>query len=97
MSPTILQTGTFAQWLHDLRDHQGKAAIMRRIKRAEMGNLGDIKTVGGGVSEMRIKVGPGYRVYFIHRGHVVIILLCGGDKSTQARDIERAKNLAQEV
>ena len=90
----ILRTKEFALWLNDLRDRQGRAKIMARIDRLEEGNPGKTRSVGAGVVEMKIDYGPGYRVYFIQRGGVVIVLLCGGDKSGQEKDIQRAKALA---
>jgi len=78
-----------------LRDARAKAAVARRIARLRDGNPGDAKSIGEGVSEMRIDYGPGYRVYFTRRGAVVVLLLCGGDKSTQAKDIAKAKELAR--
>jgi putative addiction module killer protein len=81
-------------WLNSLRDRQGRAKIMARIDRLEEGNPGKTRSVGAGVVEMKIDFGPGYRVYFIQRGEVVIVLLCGGDKSDQEKDIQRAKALA---
>lgn len=92
----VRQTENFSAWLKDLRDLPGKAKIMARIQRLEDGNPGDVAPVGDGVSEMRIHFGPGYRVYFVNRGGELIVLLCGGDKSSQGRDIEAAKKLAQE-
>lgn len=92
----VRQTETFSAWLKDLRDLRGKAKIVARIQRLEDGNPGDVAPVGDGVSEMRIHFGPGYRVYFVNRGGELIVLLCGGDKSSQARDIEAAKKLARE-
>ncbi|HZW15503.1 MAG TPA: type II toxin-antitoxin system RelE/ParE family toxin [Brevundimonas sp.] len=80
-----------------LRDRTARAIIARRIDRVASGNLGDVKAVGDGVSELRVDHGPGYRVYFVRRGQSVIVLLCGGDKSSQAKDILRAKALAQEI
>ncbi|NMG42410.1 type II toxin-antitoxin system RelE/ParE family toxin [Aromatoleum toluvorans] len=94
---SIQQTDTFAKWLSGLRDARAKARIVARLRMAGNGNLGDVKSVGNGVSEMRIDVGPGYRVYYTRRGEIVIVLLVGGDKSSQARDIQRAQKLAQEV
>ena len=94
--PMVRQTETFSAWLKDLRDLRGKAKIVARIQRLEDGNPGDVAPVGDGVSEMRIHFGPGYRVYFVNRGSELIVLLCGGDKSSQARDIEAAKKLARE-
>ena len=94
---TVLTTEVFDTWLSGLRDARGKARIAARIRRAEEGNLGDVAPVGEGVSEMRIHVGPGYRVYFIQRGLELIILLAGGDKSTQSQDIKAAQELAEQV
>ncbi|MDP2901786.1 MAG: type II toxin-antitoxin system RelE/ParE family toxin [Methylovulum sp.] len=97
MNYIIQQTESFAKWHSALRDQRAKAAIYRRIDRAEAGNLGDVKTVGDGVSELRIDVGAGYRVYFTLRGGIMVILLAGGDKSTQQADIQRAIKLAKEI
>ncbi|MCP1517777.1 type II toxin-antitoxin system RelE/ParE family toxin [Pseudomonas sp. GT1P32] len=97
MNYLIQQTTNFAQWHASIRDLRAKVAIARRIDRASAGNLGDIKPVGDGVSEMRVDVGAGYRVYFTMRNNVVIVLLAGGDKSSQTADIKRAKKLAKEV
>lgn len=88
---TILRTGEFDAWLDGLADERAKARIAVRILSAEKGNFGDCAPVGNGISEMRVHYGPGYRVYFARRGTVIYLLLCGGDKSTQARDIKRAK------
>lgn len=93
----IIQTAAFEEWLDGLRDRQGAKTIAKRIVRMQSGLLGDIEPVGEGVSEARVHHGPGYRLYFVKRQQVVIILLCGGDKSTQARDIARAKEMAKEV
>ena len=93
----VRQTTRFATWLAGLRDERARARILKRLDRAQAGNLGDVAPVGGGVSEMRIFYGPGYRVYFIQRGSELIVLLCGGDKSTQDSDIEQAKALAKEL
>ncbi len=87
----------FDAWLAGLRDVAGRAVIARRVQRIAFGNLGDVRSVGNGVSEVRVDYGPGYRVYFTRRGEVVIVLLCGGDKASQARDIDRAKALAKDV
>ena len=90
----IRRTKEFATWLSDLRDRQGRAKILARIDRLEEGNPGKTRSVGADVVEMKIDFGPGYRVYFVQRGDVVVVLLCGGDKSTQDNDIKRAKALA---
>ena len=92
----IIKSGTFDAWFSGLKDRRAVARIAARIDRLAVGNPGDVKPVGDGISEMRIDVGPSYRVYFIHEGKVVIVLLCGGDKSIQARDISRARKLAKE-
>jgi putative addiction module killer protein len=91
----IRQTAEYESWFEKLRDLQAKARILARIRRLSLGNLGDIKPVGEGVSELRITYGPGYRVYVKRQGDVWVILLVGGDKSSQKRDIERAKELAR--
>jgi putative addiction module killer protein len=93
----VRQTTRFVTWLADLRDERARARILKRLDRAGQGNLGDVAPVGGGVSEMRIFYGPGYRVYFVQRGSELIVLLCGGDKSTQSTDIEEAKSMAEEL
>ena len=93
----IRQTESFASWLSGLKDSKTRARIAERIRRVALGNFGDVKAVGEGVSELRIPYGPGYRVYFVRRGLEVVILLCGGDKSTQAKDIKVARKLAEEV
>jgi putative addiction module killer protein len=90
----IKQTEAFTKWLDGVRDNQAKAAIALRIRRVTLGNLGAVRSVGKGVSEIKVDVGQGYRVYFTIRGQVVVILLCGGTKSSQSRDIEKAHNLA---
>jgi putative addiction module killer protein len=91
----IRQTDGFAEWLNDLRDERARAKINVRIRRLSLGNPGDVKPVGEGVGELRIDYGPGYRLYFAKRNARLIILLCGGDKATQARDIESAKAMAR--
>ncbi|MCR6659295.1 MAG: type II toxin-antitoxin system RelE/ParE family toxin [Asticcacaulis sp.] len=91
----VHQTEEFAEWLTDLRDVRAKARIVARVTRFSLGNLGDVKPVGEGVSEARIDYGPGYRLYFIQRGRVMIVLLCGGTKKSQQADIEQAKVLAE--
>ena len=93
----VRQTTRFATWLAGLRDERARARILKRLDRAQNGNLGDVAPVGKGVSEMRIFYGPGYRVYFVQRGSELIVLLSGGDKSTQAADIEEAKAMAREL
>ncbi|WFS03021.1 type II toxin-antitoxin system RelE/ParE family toxin [Rhizobium tumorigenes] len=93
----VRQTAIFANWLDALRDAQARQRIVVRIRRLELGNPGDIKPVGEGVSEMRIPHGPGYRLYFTRSGATIVILLCGGDKSSQARDIAIARQLAKEI
>jgi putative addiction module killer protein len=93
----IRQTVAFSDWLAALRDGAAKARIEVRIRRLSLGNPGDVKPVGEGVSELRIAHGPGYRVYFVQRGDVLVVLLCGGDKSSQDRDIERAKAMARQL
>ncbi|AJW93656.1 hypothetical protein BM43_7590 (plasmid) [Burkholderia gladioli] len=93
----IEQTDDFAKWLRGLRDHIARAQIAKRIQRLAHGQYGDVKSVGAGVSELRVHTGPGYRVYFAQRGSTIIVLLCGGDKSTQQRDIQRAWALASEL
>jgi putative addiction module killer protein len=93
----IRQTDVFADWISGLRDREARARIIVRLRRLSLGNPGDVKAVGGGVSEMRVDYGPGYRVYFTRRGASIVVLLCGGDKRSQARDITRAVELAREV
>lgn len=93
----IRKTEIFSKWFDGLRDRRAKACIQARIDRVEMGNFGDVTPVGEGVSELRIFYGPGYRVYFIQQGSVVVILLSGGDKSTQTSDIARAKEIAKQI
>jgi putative addiction module killer protein len=97
MASKVVRTPEFAHWLSRLRDAAARAVIARRIDRLANGNAGDVRAVGEGVSELRIDVGPGYRVYFVRRGERLIVLLCGGDKDSQARDIARARALAREV
>ena len=91
---TILRSSTFDRWIRRLRDRRAVARIVARLLAAEDGHLGDVRSIGGGVSEMRIQYGPGYRVYFITREAELIVLLCGGDKDSQRRDIERARRMA---
>ena len=93
----IRETLTFSDWLESLRDRQARARIQARILRLRVGNLGDVKPVGEGVSEPRIDYGPGYRIYFLQKGPELVILLAGGDKKTQARDIKTALTLARKI
>jgi len=93
----IRQTGTFAKWIGRLRDDRARLRIEIRIRRLQLGNAGDVKPVGDGVSELRIDYGPGYRVYFIKRGETLVVLLAGGDKRTQADDIATARELARNL
>lgn len=93
----VRQTAEFKDWLSALRDRAAAARIAARLMRLELGAFGDVKPVGEGVSELRVDAGPGYRVYIVARGSILVIVLCGGDKSTQAKDIKRAKRLALEL
>jgi putative addiction module killer protein len=93
----IQRSSEFDAWLDRLADLRARARIVARVRRATLGNFGDTKPVGEGVSEMRIDVGPGYRIYFVRRGIEVYVLLVGGDKSTQKRDIEQAIAIARKL
>jgi putative addiction module killer protein len=93
----IRQTDEYAEWFQSLRDRQARARVNTRIRRFSLGNPGDVQPVGEGVSELRIDYGPGYRVYFFQRGETLVILLAGGDKRTQNRDIRKALELAREL
>jgi putative addiction module killer protein len=93
----IRKTEAFVQWLDGLRDIKERSRVLARIERLASGNPGDVKPVGEGVSELRIDYGPGYRVYFVKQGQTVIVLLAGGDKSTQAEDIRTAIRLARNL
>ena len=93
----IRKTDVFSKWLNGLKDRKGKARIQARIDRLELGHFGDASPVGEGVSELRIFCGPGYRVYFVKLGKVCVVLLSGGDKSTQNSDIVKAKELAKQL
>lgn len=93
----IRRTNLFMKWLTGLRDQKAIARIQIRIDRLALGNPGDVRPVGSGISEMRIDYGPGYRVYFSQRGSDLVILLCGGDKTTQTSDIEKAKRVNEGV
>lgn len=93
----IRQTSVYIQWFDKLRDRHAQARINTRIRRLSLGNFGDVKPVGQGISELRINYGPGYRVYFIQQGQTLVILLAGGDKRTQDQDIKTAQNLARNL
>ena len=93
----VRTTAIFMKWFESLKDRKAKARIQARIDRIEMGHFGDVAPVGEGVSELRIFYGPGYRVYFVQSGDIVVILLSGGDKSTQHADIARAKEIARQI
>jgi putative addiction module killer protein len=93
----IRQTEVFERWLDELNDEKAASRITQRIVRLRNGLFGDVKSVGGGVSELRVDYGPGYRVYFVRRGSVLVILLCGGDKRSQRADIARARAMAEEL
>ena len=93
----VRQTTTFKNWLDGLADKTAAQRIADRILRMQGGLLGDVEPVGNGVSEMRIHYGPGYRVYFVQRGKTVVVLLCGGDKRTQSKDIKAAKAMAKDL
>ena len=94
--PKVVRTEEFSLWVKGLRDARARAKVLLRIDRLELGNPGDVAPVGEGVSELRIHYGPGYRVYIVQRGEEFVVLLCGGDKSSQDADISRAKKLARE-
>jgi putative addiction module killer protein len=91
----VLKTGAFDKWFRGLRDARAKARIDERIERLARGNPGDVKPIGSGIGEMRIDYGPGYRLYFVRRGEMLVVLLCGGDKASQRKDIDRAIKLAE--
>ena len=93
----VRETVTYAEWFSGLRDRTAKTRIDIRIRRLSLGNAGDVKPVGEGVSGLRVDYGPGYRVYFVQKGNVYVVLLAGGDKSTQDRDIREAKALARDL
>ena len=90
----IVESATFKRWVRSLQDRRSVARINARLRNVSLGNFGDIRPIGNGISEMRIHYGPGYRLYFMRRGTTIVALLCGGDKASQQRDIERAKRLA---
>lgn len=91
------QTSVYAEWYRSIRDQVVRGRITVRIERVEFGNFGDVKGIGGGVQELRMTVGLGYRIHFTRRGERIILLLCGGDQGSQSRDIARAKQLASEL
>jgi putative addiction module killer protein len=91
----VRQTEAYSRWFEELHDRHARARINVRIRRLSLGNFGDVKPVGEGVSELRIEYGPGYRVYFAQRGHALVVLLAGGDKHSQEKDIKRALDLAR--
>ena len=93
----VRQTATYSAWFDRLRDQAAKVRIDIRIRRLSLGNPGDVKPVGEGVSELRVNCGPGYRIYYVQRGEEFVVLLAGGDKSTQVQDIREAKDLAREL
>jgi putative addiction module killer protein len=93
----LQQTDVFASWLVGLRDVRAQARILARLESARLGNLGDCRAIGSGIREMRIHIGRGYRVYFVQKKQVILLLLCGGSKGSQTRDIARAKKIAQEL
>jgi putative addiction module killer protein len=93
----VRQTAVYAEWFAGLRDRQAKTRIDIRIRRLSLGNAGDVRPVGEGVSELRVQYGPGYRVYFVQKGELFVVLLAGGDKSTQDRDIRVARELARDL
>ncbi len=95
--PTIKRTDEFSDWLRNLRDRRAKAKILARIDRLALGNPGDVAPVGGGISEMRIHEGAGYRIYYVPRGEEIIVLLCDGDKGSQPGDLVLAKKIASEL
>ncbi len=94
---TFIRSSVFDEWLSGLSDRRGKARILARLTSAEKGNFGDCEPIGEGVSEMRIHTGPGYRIYYVRNGLSVYVLLCGGDKSSQKRDIVTALSMAREL
>ena len=97
MKYDVVKSDRFLRWLTRLRDKRAQAQILIRIDRAEEGNFGDHRSVGGGVSELRVNVGPGYRIYYTIRQQRVVMLLCGGDKASQQSDIRRAQQMARDI
>lgn len=94
---TVQLTSHFQEWLDDLTDKRAQIRIVARLRQAESGNLGDWKPIGGALSELKVHFGPGYRLYFSRRGNVLIVVVAGGTKSTQARDIRRAKQILEDL
>jgi putative addiction module killer protein len=92
----VIASDSFASWVDDLKDRKTRARILDRIDRLASGNFGDCAPVGSGVFELRLHFGPGYRIYYVRQGETVVVLLCGGDKASQARDIRRAQKMAEE-
>ena len=97
MNYEVILSSAFKRWLRELRDKHARARVAVRIDRLQEGNFGDHQSVGQGVSEMRVHAGKGYRIYYTIRTNTLVVLLCGGDKSSQPRDIERARQLAREL
>jgi putative addiction module killer protein len=93
----VEKTDKYSKWIETLKDKSAKVRILARIDKLELGHFGDVKPVGEGVSELRVNCGAGYRIYFKQTGKTIVFLLCGGDKSTQFKDIQAAKNLAREI
>ncbi len=93
----VRQTAEFRRWLDELRDHRGRERVLQRLERLAAGNLGDVRPLGGKLAELRLDTGPGYRLYFVRRGALVVLLLCGGDKASQDRDILRARKMAEDA
>ena len=94
---SVIETEEFSEWLAGLKDVTTRLRLIKRLRRASLGQLGDVKPVGDGVWEMRELFGPGWRMYYVHRGDIIVLMLGGGDKSTQQRDIRRAQLMAKEV
>lgn len=94
---TVIETGEFTEWLSDLKDRTTRTRLGLRLRKATMGNLGDVKAVGDGVWEMREFFGPGWRMYYVERAGALIVMLGGGDKASQVRDIERVQQIAKEL
>ena len=92
----VLKTDVFSEWVEELKDCSVQARILERINRIKLGNFGDYKALGGGLFELRLDFGPGYRMYYVRKGSLIILLLCGGDKSTQKKDIAKAKKIMKE-